>query len=128
MMKFKNLKVQDNSRKEFYDYDSKDYREKHIIKITNVTTNTSKYFPYTTETLQYIDRKNLLKNALYCIYREYEVINEFKDNLQEFINEFGYEEKEGKTIYNKMLKLHNRFSSLIDEELREELSNYYQEY
>ena len=128
MMKFKNLKVQDNSRKEFYDYDSKDYREKHTIKITNVTTNTSKYFPYTTETLQYIDRKNLLKNALYCIYREYEVINEFKDNLQEFINEFGYEEKEGESIYKKMLKLHNRFSSLIDEELREVLREYYQEY
>ena len=128
MMKFKNLKVQDNSRKEFYDYDSKDYREKHTIKITNVTTNTSKYFPYTTETLQYIDRKNLLKNALYCIYREYEVINEFKDNLQEFINEFGYEEKEGESIYKKMLKLHNRFSSLIDEELREALREYYQEY
>ena len=128
MMKFKNLKVQDNSRKEIYDNDGKCYREKHTIKITNTQTNTSKYFPYTTEALQYIDRKNLLKNALYCIYREYEVINEFKDNLQEFINEFGYEEKEGKTIYNKMLKLHNRFSSLIDEELREELSKYYKEY
>ena len=128
MLQFKNLKVQDNSRKEIYDNDGKCYREKHTIKITNVITNTSKYFPYTTETLQYIDRKNLLKNALYCIYREYEVINEFKDNLQEFINEFGYEEKEGKTIYNKMLKLHNRFSSLIDEELREELREYYQEY
>lgn len=128
MMKFKNLKVQDNSRKEIYDNEGKCYREKHAIKITNVTTNTSKYFPYTTETLQYIDRKNLLKNALYCIYREYEVINEFKDNLQEFINEFGYEEKEGKTIYNKMVKLHDRFSSLIDEELREELREYYQEY
>ena len=128
MMKFKNLKVQDNARKVIYDNKGKCYREKHTIKITNVATNTSKYFPYTTEALQYIDRKNLLKNALYCIYREYETINEFKDNLKEFINEFGYEEKEGKTIYNKMLKLHNRFSSLIDEELREELSKYYQEY
>ena len=128
MMKFGNLKIQDNGRKEIYDNDSKNYREKHTIKITNVTTNTSKYFPYTTETLQYIDRKNLLKNALYCIYREYETINEFKDNLQDFICEFGYEEKQGKTIYNKMLKLHKRFSSLIDEELREELKEYYQEY
>ncbi len=47
MMKFKNLKVQDNSRKEFYDYDGKCYREKHTIKITNTQTNISKYFPYT---------------------------------------------------------------------------------
>ena len=128
MMKFKNLKVQDNGRKEFYDNDGKCYRENHSIKVTNIQTNTSKYFPYTTEAIQYIDRKNLLKNALYSIYREYEVINEFKDNLQEFINEFGYEEKEGKTIYNKMLRRHNRFSSLSDEELREELSKYYKEY
>lgn len=128
MMKFKNLKVQDNGRKEFYDNDGKCYREKHSIKVTNIQTNTSKYFPYTTEAIQYIDRKNLLKNALYSIYREYEVINEFKDNLQDFIYEFGYEEKQGKSIYNKMVKLHDRFSSLIDEELREELSNYYQEY
>ena len=128
MLQFKNLKVQDNSRKEIYDNDSKCYREKHIIKITNVTTNTSKYFPYTTEALKYINRGKLLENALYCIYREYETINEFKDNLQEFINEFGYEEKEGKTIYNKMVKLHDRFNSLIDEELRENLREYYQEY
>ena len=76
-----------------YDRPCECYREKHTIKITNGKIN--KYFTYTTASIGIIDRKNFYKDVLYCIYQDYLSI-EYNNNEEDFIEEYGYEYKEGK--------------------------------
>ena len=123
---FENLTVKSTRKEEIYDSICKAYREKHQIKITNHDKKISKYFTYTTEVISYIDRSNLLKNALYCIFTDY---NNYIDNVEDFAHEFGYDDyKEAKKIFNKLTKNNERFSLLIDEELYNKLEKYFENY
>ena len=108
-----------------YDSPCKCYREKHTIKISNGKIN--KYFTYTTEVIKFIDRKNFYKNVLYCIYQDYLSI-ECNNNEEDFINEYGYEDKEGKKIYRACLREHDRFDQLIDSDTLEILDEVFNEY
>ena len=108
-----------------YDENCRAYREKHTIKISNGKIN--KYFTYTTETLKFIDRENLCKNALYCIYQDYLSI-EYQNNEEDFINEFGYEDEEGKKIYRACLKEHDRFCQVVDSDTLEILEEVFNQY
>ena len=108
-----------------YDKSCKCYREKHTIKITNGKIN--KYFTYTTESIGFIDRENFYKNVLYCIYQDYLSI-ECNNNEEDFINEYGYEDKEGKKIYRACLREHDRFDQLIDSDTLEILDEVFNEY
>ena len=110
---------------EVYDEYCGDYREKHTIKISNGKIN--KYFTYTTEVIKFIDRKNFYKNVLYCIYQDYLSI-ECNNNEEDFINEYGYEDKEGRKIYKACLREHDRFDQLIDSDTLEILDEVFNEY
>ena len=108
-----------------YDEECRCYREKHTIKVSNGKIN--KYFTYTTETLKFIDRENLFKNALYCIYQDYLSI-EYQNNEEDFINEFGYEDEEGKKIYRACLKGHDRFCQVVDSDTLEMMQEVFNQY
>ena len=110
---------------EVYDKFCKGYRQKHTIKISNGKIN--KYFTYTTEIIGFIDRKNFYKNVLYSIYSDYLAI-ENNNNEEDFINEYGYEDKEGKKIYKACLREHDRFDQLIDSDTLEILDEVFNEY
>ena len=110
---------------EVYDKLCKGFREKHTIKITNGKIN--KYFTYTTEVIEFIDRKNFYKNVLYCIYQDYLAI-EYNDNEKDFIEQYGYEDKEGRKIYKACLRSHDRFDQLIDSDTLEILDEVFNEY
>ena len=75
-----NLMVGSLRSVEVYDKLCKSFREKHTIKISNGKIN--KYFTYTTEVIEFIDRKNFYKNVLYCIYQDYLAI-EYNNNEKE---------------------------------------------
>ena len=120
-----NLTVSSLRKVNVYDEYCKDYRERHTIKISNGKIN--KYFTYTTETLKFIDEENLCKNVLYCIYQDYLSI-ECNNNEEDFINEYGYEDKEGKKIYKACLREHDRFDQLIDSDTLEILDEVFNEY
>ena len=120
-----NLEVSSLKSVKVYDEYCKDYREKHTIKISNGKIN--KYFTYTTEVIKFIDRKNFYKNVLYCIYQDYLSI-EYNNNEEDFINEYGYEDKEGKKIYKACLREHDRFDQLIDSDTLEILDEVFNEY
>ena len=120
-----NLEVNSLRSVKVYDECCKDYREKHTIKISNGKIN--KYFTYTTEVIKFIDRKNFYKNVLYCIYQDYLSI-ECNNNEEDFINEYGYEDKEGRKIYKACLREHDRFAQLIDSDTLEILDEVFNEY
>ena len=120
-----NLDVSSLRSIEVYDERCKGYREKHTIKISNGKIN--KYFTYTTEIIKFIDRKNFYKNVLYCIYQDYLSI-ECNNNEEDFINEYVYEDKEGKKIYRACLREHDRFDQLIDSDTLEILDEVFNEY
>ena len=120
-----NLEVSSLRSTEVYDERCKGYREKHTIKISNEKIN--KYFTYTTEVIKFIDRKNFYKNVLYCIYQDYLSI-ECNNNEEDFINEYGYEDKEGRKIYKACLREHDRFDQLIDSDTLEILDEVFNEY
>lgn len=120
-----NLEVSSLRSVKVYDEYCKDYREKHTIKISNGKIN--KYFTYTTEVIKFIDRKNFYKNVLYCIYQDYLSI-ECNNNEEDFIKEYGYEDKEGKKIYKVCLREHDRFAQLIDIDTLEILDEVFNEY
>ena len=120
-----NLEVSSLRSTEVYDERCKGYREKHTIKISNEKIN--KYFTYTTEVIKFIDRKNFYKNVLYCIYQDYLSI-ECNNNEEDFINEYGYEDKEGRKIYKACLREHDRFAQLIDSDTLEILDEVFNEY
>ena len=120
-----NLTVSSLRKVNVYDERCRGYREKHTIKISNGKIN--KYFTYTTEILKFINRENICKNALYCIYQDYLSI-EYNDTEESFINEFGYTEEEGRKIYRACLKEHNRFYQLVDADTLEVLDKVFNEY
>ncbi len=122
---FENLTVNSLRKVNVYDKNCRGYREKHTIKISNGKIN--KYFTYTTEIIDFIDRKNFYKNVLYCIYQDYLSI-ECNNNEEDFINEYGYEDKEGKKIYKACLKEHDRFAQLINSDTLEILDEVFNEY
>ena len=122
---FENLTVNSLRKVNVYDKNCRGYREKHTIKISNGKIN--KYFTYTTEIIDFIDRKNFYKNVLYCIYQDYLSI-ECNNNEEDFINEYGYEDKEGKKIYRACLREHDRFDQLIDSDTLEILDEVFNEY
>ena len=105
-----NLKVSSVRHEEVYDKQVRNYREKHIIKIDNGTT--SKYFTYTTQVIGFINYDKLTKKAMYCLYMDYlDGMNYYEDD---FVREFGYEEKEGKRIYKQLMKNRERLEELFD--------------
>ncbi len=118
-----NLKV--NSLRKEIIADGRYEREKHVIKISNGKIN--KYFTYTTQVIQYINREKLLSDALWCIYQDY-LVYERSINLKDFITEYGYEYKEGKKVYSKLEKSYERFNELVDAETLELLEKVYEEY
>ena len=120
-----NLIVSSLRTVEVYDEHCRDYREKHTIKISNGKIN--KYFTYTTEVINFIDRENFYKNVLYCIYQDYLSI-EYHDNEKDFIEEYGYEDEEGRKIYKACLREHDRFDQLIDSDTLEILDEVFNEY
>ena len=100
MFNIANLEVKSIRKTEVYDEKCKAYREKHTIKITN-SDKKCKYFTYTTEVIGYIDRENLLKNAMYCLFMDYGVLS-YCRNEEDFIAEFGYDEKTGRKMYKRL--------------------------
>ena len=108
-----------------YDKLCKSFREKHTIKISNGKIN--KYFTYTTEVIEFIDRKNFYKNVLYCIYQDYLAI-EYNNNEKDFIEQYGYEDEEGRKIYKACLRSHDRFDQLIDSDTLEILDRVFNGY
>ena len=120
-----NLIVSSLRSVEVYDEHCRDYREKHTIKISNGKIN--KYFTYTTEVINFIDRENFYKNVLYCIYQDYLSI-EYNNNEESFINEYGYEDKEGKKIYKACLREYDRFCQVVDSDTLEMMQEVFEEY
>ena len=105
-----NLKVSSVRHERVYDEQVHNFREKHTIKIDNGTT--SKYFTYITEVIGLINYDNLTKNAMWCIYQDYLTAMEYYED--DFIYNFGYEEKEGKKIYKQLMKAYKRLEELFD--------------
>ena len=120
-----NLTVNSLRKVIVYDESCRAYREKHTIKISNGKIN--KYFTYTTETLNFINRENFYKNVLYCIYQDYLSI-EYNNNEKDFIEGYGYEDKEGKKIYKACLREHDRFCQVVDSDTLEKMQEVFEEY
>mgnify|MGYP003425602825 FL=1 len=118
-----NLKV--NSMRHEIVADGKYNREKHIIRVSNGKIN--KYFTYTTEVVEYINRENLLKNALWCIYMDY-MAYENHPSLEEVVDEYGYNYKDARRVFNSLKKSHERFTELLDDGTLELLEEVYQDY
>lgn len=119
-----NLKVSSVKRETVYDEQVHDYREKHVIKIDN--GKISKYFTYTTEVIGLINYDNLTKNAMWCIYQDYLTAMEYYED--DFIYNFGYEEKEGKRIYKQLMKSYERLEELFDNDTLNILETEFEDY
>ena len=119
-----NLKVNSVKRETVYDEKTHDYREKHVIRVNN--GKTSKYFTYTTEVIGFIDYNNLTKNAMYCLYMDYLTAVEYYED--DFIYNFGYEEKEGKKIYRQLMKQYKRLEELFDNNTLNILEKEFEDY
>lgn len=126
MFNIANLEVKSIRVTEVYDEKCRSYREKHTIKITN-SDKKSKYFTYTTEVIKYIDRENLLKNAMYCLFMDYQTYSYCRTE-SEFVEEFGYDEKNGKRIYRQLSSEFDRLNELFDEKTYEILEKTYENY
>ena len=119
-----NLKVSSVRHETVYDDKVRNYREKHIIKIDN--KKTSKYFTYTTEVIGLINYDNLTKNAMWCLYNDYLTTIEYYED--DFIYNFGYEEKEGKKIYKQLMKAYKRLEELFDNDTLNILETEFEDY
>lgn len=127
LFELSNLKVRSRKYDLVYDKDCKAYRQKHQIEISNAEGK-KKYFTYTTQILNFIPTKEkMLENALYCVYSDF-LEYEYQCNENTFIDEFGYEEKEGKRIWNLIEKSHNRFNELLDKNTLSDLEEHYENY
>ena len=126
MFNIANLEVKSVRKTEVYDEKCKAYREKHTIKDTN-SDKISKYFTYTTEVIGYIDRENLLKNAMYCLFMDYGTYS-YCRNEEDFIEEFGYDEKTGRKMYKRLTSEVNRLNELFDENTYNVLEKTYENY
>ena len=119
-----NLKVSSVRHERVYDEQVRNYREKHIIKIDN--GKTSKYFTYITEVIGLINYDNLTKNAMWCIYQDYLTAMEYYED--DFIYNFGYEEKEGKKVYKQLMKQYKRLEELINNDTLNILEKEFEDY
>lgn len=126
MFNIANLEVRSIRVTEVYDEKCRSYREKHTIKVTN-SDKKSKYFTYTTEVIGYIDRKNLLKNAMYCLFMDYQTCTYCRSE-EEFVEEFGYDEKTGRKIYKQLVSEFDRLNELFDENTYDVLEKTYENY
>ena len=126
MFNIANLEVRSIRMTEVYDEKCRSYREKHTIKVTN-SDKKSKYFTYTTEVIGFIDRENLLKNAMYCLFMDYGVFS-YCRNEEDFIAEFGYDEKTGRKIYRQLVSEFDRLNELFDENTYDVLEKTYENY
>lgn len=119
-----NLKVSSVRHERVYDEQVHNFREKHTIKVSN--NKISKYFTYTTEVIGLINYDNLTKNAMWCLYMDYLSAIEYYED--DFIYEFGYEEKEGKRIYKQLMKQYKRLEELIDNDTLNILEKEFEDY
>lgn len=122
-----NLKVSSIRHEKIYDKKAKDFREKHIIKVSN--NKISKYFTYTTQVIGFINYDNLTKDAMYCLYMDYlDGMVNYCEN--DFINSFGYERniKEGKKVYKQLMKNYNRLEELFDNDTLNILKSEFEDY
>ena len=126
MFNIANLEVKSIRMAEVYDEKCRSYREKHTIKVTN-SDKKSKYFTYTTEVIGYIDRENLLKNAMYCLFMDYQTCT-YCGSVEDFVEEFGYDEKTGRKIYRQLVSEFDRLNELFDEKTYEILEKTYENY
>lgn len=126
MFNIANLEVKSIRVTEVYDEKCRSYREKHTIKVTN-SDKKSKYFTYTTEVIGYIDRENLLKNAMYCLFMDYQTYS-YCRSLSDFVEEFGYDKKTGRRIYRQLSSEFDRLNELFDEKTCEILEKAYENY
>lgn len=126
MFNIANLEVKSIRKTEVYDEKCRSYREKHTIKITN-SDKKSKYFTYTTEVIGYIDRKNLLKNAMYCLFMDYQTCT-YCGSVEDFVEEFGYDEKTGRKVYRQLVSEFDRLNELFDENTYDVLEKTYENY
>lgn len=126
MFNIANLEVKSIRVTEVYDEKCKSFREKHTIKVTN-SDKKSKYFTYTTEVIGFIDKENLLKNAMYCLFMDYQTYSCCRTE-EEFVEEFGYDEKTGKKIYRQLASEFDRLNELFDEKTYDTLEKTYENY
>ena len=126
MFNIANLEIKSIRKTEIYDEKCKAYREKHTIKITN-SDKKCKYFTYTTEVIGYINRENLLKNVMYWLFLDYRTVF-YCRNEEDFISEFGYDEKTGRKIYRQLISEFDRLNELFDENTYEVLEKTYENY
>ena len=126
MFNIANLEVKSIRKTEIYDEECKAYREKHIIKITN-SDKKCKYFTYTTEVIGYINRENLLNNVMYWLFLDYRTVF-YCRNEEDFISEFGYDEKTGRKIYRQLISEFDRLNELFDENTYDVLEKTYENY
>lgn len=126
MFNIANLEVKSIRVTEVYDEKCRAFREKHTIKVTN-SDKKSKYFTYTTEVIGFIDKENLLKNAMYCLFMDYQAYSYCRTE-SEFVEEFGYDEKNGKRIYRRLSSEFDRLNELFDEKTYEILEKTYENY
>ena len=126
MFNIANLEVKSIRKTEVYDEKCKAYREKHTIKITN-SDKKCKYFTYTTEVIGYINRENLLNNVMYWLFLDYRTVF-YCRNEEDFISEFGYDEKTGRKIYRQLISEFDRLNELFDENTYDVLEKTYENY
>ena len=126
MFNIANLEVKTIRKTEVYDEECKAYREKHTIKITN-SDKKCKYFTYTTEVIGYINRENLLNNVMYWLFLDYRTVF-YCRNEEDFISEFGYDEKTGRKIYRQLISEFDRLNELFDENTYDVLEKTYENY
>ena len=126
MFNIANLEVKSIRKTEIYDEKCKAYREKHTIKITN-SDKKCKYFTYTTEVIGYINRENLLNNVMYWLFLDYRTVF-YCRNEEDFISEFGYDEKTGRKIYRQLISEFDRLNELFDENTYDVLEKTYENY
>ena len=128
MFKLGNLEVKSKSFETVKDNRGCE-RRKYNIVVKNIYTDIEKSFEYTTQTLQYLPSKEekILEYALYCIYTDYTIYLNCR-NEYDFIEEFGYDYKEGKKIYKLLEEDSINFNQLVDEEMLDILGEYYENY
>ena len=126
MFNIANLEVKSIRKTEVYDEKCKADREKHTIKITN-SGKKCKYFTYTTEVIGYINRENLLNNVMYWLFLDYRTVF-YCRNEEDFIFEFGYDEKTGRKIYRQLISEFDRLNELFDENTYDVLEKTYENY
>ena len=67
------------------------------------------------------------KNAMYCLFLDYNVLS-YCRNEEDFIAEFGYDEKTGRKVYKKLISIFDRLNELFDENTYEVLEKTYENY